>query len=45
MQVKYFKIQDTAVFKNSNLFVTDIFPLNFHFIIPANISQITVTVL
>lgn len=44
MQVKYFKIQDTIVFNNS-LFLMDVFPLNFHFIIPTNTSQVTLTVI
>lgn len=37
MQVKYFKLQDTAVFNNNNLFLMAVFPLNFQ-IIPANVS-------
>lgn len=37
MQVKYFKLQDTAVFNNSNLFLTAVFPLNFQ-IAAANVS-------
>lgn len=45
VQLKYYKMQGTAMFNNkNNLFLIDVFPLNFHFIIPVKINQITVTV-
>lgn len=46
VQLKYYKMQGTAIFnnKNKNLFLIDVFPLNFHFIIPVKINHMTVTV-
>lgn len=42
VQVKYYKIQDVAIFNIFNF--NRCLLLNFHFIIPAKTSQIKVTV-